>query len=187
MKCYWSQGNYMVNLLKLTLIFRTWIARFGHRVWVCKLAAILTSLCSVICTESREMWDVFHPSQPMPGGFPLGVFFHPQRGSKLFWLEPSHKADWPGQNLFWVMYNQWLYLFYHHIFITKPEWISLLGCFIACMKWNPQIHLWCDTCSPVGGQHGSWAILIFVLVNKHWWGLRRDVLCMPLPHTSQTL
>ena len=49
-----------------------------------------------------HMWDIFHPSQPMPGGFPLGVFFHPQKGSKLFHLEPSHKANWPGQNLFWV-------------------------------------------------------------------------------------
>ena len=48
------------------------------------------------------MWDVFHPSQPMPGGFPLEVFFHPQKGSKLFHLEPSHKANWPVQNLFWV-------------------------------------------------------------------------------------
>ena len=48
------------------------------------------------------MWDVFHPSQPMPGGFPLGVFFHPQKGSNLFHLELSHKANWPGQNLFWV-------------------------------------------------------------------------------------
>ena len=36
-------------------------------------------------------WDVFHPSQPMPAGFPLGVFFHPQKGSKLFQLKASHK------------------------------------------------------------------------------------------------
>ena len=49
-----------------------------------------------------HMWDIFHPSQPMPGGFPLGVFFHPQKGSNLFLLEQSHKANWPGQNLFWV-------------------------------------------------------------------------------------
>ena len=51
-----------------------------------------------------HMWDVFHPSQLMPGGFPLGVFFHPQKGSKLFrfQLELSHKAHRPGQNLFWV-------------------------------------------------------------------------------------
>ena len=35
-----------------------------------------------------HMWDVFHPSQPMPGGFPLSTFFHPQKGSKSFRLEP---------------------------------------------------------------------------------------------------
>ena len=35
-------------------------------------------------------------------GFPLGAFFHPQKGSKLFCLELSHKANWPAQNLFWV-------------------------------------------------------------------------------------
>ena len=45
---------------------------------------------------------VFHPSQPMPGGFPLEVFFHPQKGTNLFQLEPSYKVDSPGQNVFWV-------------------------------------------------------------------------------------
>ena len=43
------------------------------------------------------MWDIFHPSQPMPGGFPWGVFFHHKKDSKLFWfslelLRLSHKA-----------------------------------------------------------------------------------------------
>ena len=32
----------------------------------------------------------------------------------------------------------------------------LLVCFVACMQWIPQIHLWCDTCWPLDGQHGSW-------------------------------
>ena len=49
-----------------------------------------------------HMEDVFRPSQPMPAGFPIGVFLHPQKGSKLFWIKLSNKADWPGQNLFWV-------------------------------------------------------------------------------------
>ena len=31
------------------------------------------------------------------------------------------------------------------------------------------IHLWCDTCWPLGGQHGSWAILSHELVSRHWW------------------
>ena len=56
---------------------------------LCGLGLTLTLGC---------MWDVFHPSQPMSGGFPLGVFFHTQKGSKLFCLELSHKASWPGQN-----------------------------------------------------------------------------------------
>ena len=48
-----------------------------------------------------------------------------------------------------------------------------------------QIHLWCDTCWPLGGQHGGqhggWAILIPILANKHWCGSRLGSI-MPLPH-----
>ena len=32
-----------------------------------------------------------------------------------------------------------------------------LTCILACVQWIPQIHLWCDTCRPLGGQHGSWS------------------------------
>ena len=45
-----------------------------------------------------------------------------------------------------------------------------LACFIACAQWNPQIHLWCNTCWPLGSQDASRAILIHILANKHWWG-----------------
>ena len=31
---------------------------------------------------------------------------------------------------------------------------SLL-CVVVCLQWNPQIHLWCDTCWPTDSQHGS--------------------------------
>ena len=37
------------------------------------------------------MWDVFHSSQPMPGGFPLGVFFHPLRN----WNRLIRPTAWP--------------------------------------------------------------------------------------------
>ena len=47
-----KSGNYIVNLLKLTLMFRIWIVRFGHPVWVHKLTDIVTSLDSVIHTKS---------------------------------------------------------------------------------------------------------------------------------------
>ena len=47
------------------------------------------------------MWGVFYPLQPMPGGFPLD-FLPPWGGLKLFRLELSHKANWPGKNFFWL-------------------------------------------------------------------------------------
>ena len=30
--------------------------------------------------------------------------------------------------------------------VSKPGWILLLACFIACAQCIPQIHLWWDTC-----------------------------------------
>ena len=53
--------NYIVNLLKQTLMFRAWIVKFGHPVWMCKLTDIVTSLCSVftIC-PSGVNWNVLH-------------------------------------------------------------------------------------------------------------------------------
>ena len=46
-------------------------------------------------------------------------------------------------------------------------------------SWQPYSHLaevyvrfTFNTCWPLGGQHGSLAILIHILANKHWWGLR---------------
>ena len=36
----------------------------------------------------------------------------------------------------------------------------------------PEIYLWYDTCWPLGGQHGSQAIFIHILLSRHWWGLR---------------
>ena len=37
----------------------------------------------------------------------------------------------------------------------KAKVDSLLACIIACSQWIPQIHLWCNTCQPLDGQHGS--------------------------------
>ena len=35
---------------------------------------------------------------------------------------------------------------------------SQLEYFITCMQWIPQIHLWCDTCWPLGDQRGGRAV-----------------------------
>ena len=34
-----------------------------------------------------------------------------------------------------------------------------LTCMLSCLRAIPQIHLWCDTCQPLDGQHGSRATL----------------------------
>ena len=45
--------------------------------------------------------------------------------------------------------------------VSKPEWVlsysSLVEAYVLHYMF-PEIHLWCDTCWPLGGQHGSWAI-----------------------------
>ena len=43
-----------------------------------------------------------------------------------------------------------------------------LICFLTCVQWIPQINLWCNTCWPLDGQHGSWAFLIqYFSTYKH--------------------
>ena len=56
-----------------------------------------------------------------------------------------------------------------------------LACFVTCMQWIPEIHLWCNTCWLYGGQHGSWAFSIHVpadvsasiqIIDDHLDGMR---------------
>ena len=44
----------------------------------------------------------------------------------------------------------------------------LLACFIIDMQQNPQIHLWCNTCWPLGSQYRSQGVPIHILANKNW-------------------
>ena len=47
------------------------------------------------------------------------------------------------------------------LWVSKPEWVlpysSLAEAYMLHYTF-PEIHLRCDTCQPLGGQHGSWAI-----------------------------
>ena len=51
------------------------------------------------------------------------------------------------------------------LLVSKPEWVlpysSLEEAYILCYTF-PEIHLWCDTCWPLGGQHGSWAVSTYL-------------------------
>ena len=40
-----------------------------------------------------------------------------------------------------------------------------LACFLTCMQYIPQIHLWCDTCWPLVDQYCSPAFLTHILVH----------------------
>ena len=33
-----------------------------------------------------------------------------------------------------------------------------------------EANLWCDTCQPLGSQHGSRSVLFHVPASRHWWG-----------------
>ena len=47
------------------------------------------------------------------------------------------------------------------LWVSKPEWVlpysSLAEMYVLHYTF-PEIHLWCDTCQPLGSQHGSQAI-----------------------------
>ena len=63
----------------------------------------------------------------------------------------------PLISLFWT--------WWHFSWVSK---LPSLACFVAYVQQNPQVHLWGDTCRPLG----SLAVIIQVLANKHWWGSR---------------
>ena len=47
----------------------------------------------------------------------------------------------------------------------------------------PEIHFWYNTSWPLGGQHGSWAILFYVPVSRHWWVFKQGSIIPLLPHS----
>ena len=42
----------------------------------------------------------------------------------------------------------------------------LLVCFLACVQWIPQIHLWCHSCWPIGGQNDLLIDSHSIFLNK---------------------
>ena len=72
-----------------------------------------------------------------------------------------------------------------------------LACFVACMQWIPEIHLWCDTCWLYRGQHGSQAFsstylqvclqaLVEVSGSKPWPSVLHAWRCRPLGHSGSS-
>ena len=59
-------------------------------------------------------------------------------------------TDTPILDLWWCL-----------LWVSKPEWVlpysSLADTYMLHYTF-PEIHLWCDTCQPLGSQHGSQTI-----------------------------
>ena len=67
-------------------------------------------------------------------------------------------TDTPVSDFWWCL-----------LWISKPEWVlpylSLAEAYMLYYMF-PEIHLWYDTCQPLGGQHGSWAVS-----STYLWGI----------------
>ena len=55
------------------------------------------------------------------------------------------------------------------LWVSKPEWVlphsSLAEVYVLRYTF-PDIHPWCDTCQPLCGRHGGWAVS-----SKYLWGI----------------
>ena len=79
--------------------------------------------------------------------------------TELKWRH-SFFFNFGGHQFFlWGHWYPFLDFWWHLPEFQSQCWILSLAYFIACMQWNPQIHLWGDSCWPLGGQDGNRAVL----------------------------
>ena len=54
---------------------------------------------------------------------------------------------------------------------------SVIHTWWRCMHCTiSEIYLWCNTCWPLGGQHGSWTDLFDIPASRYWWGSNLNML-----------
>ena len=76
--------------------------------------------------------------------------------SGLFFLKKNNwKKNWRTRILFVAPRIPLFWIWWCLPWVLKPRCYLSLEWVLACMQRIPQIHLWCDTCQPFGGQHGS--------------------------------
>ena len=90
----------------------------------------------------------------------------------ISWIQPeSMKYVWRLHKVFkvlflknfwrtWVLFGGGHWYPYFGLLVTSPLGFKArvdlsLVCFVACMQWIPEIHLWCNTCWLYKCQHGS--------------------------------
>ena len=63
-------------------------------------------------------------------------------------------------------------LFWTFVLDFKARVDLWIACFLACVKWIPEINLRCDTCWPLDSQHGSRTVFdprTCTRIFRHWW------------------
>ena len=98
--------------------------------------------------------------------FQLHPYFSNECNYRISWKDPFCGAtDTPVLDFWW-----------HLLWVWKPEWVlpylHLAEAYDVCYMF-PEIHLWCYTCWPLGGQHGCQADL-FQIPAKALVGVERD-------------
>ena len=64
--------------------------------------------------------------------------------------------------------------------ISNREWVFLV------YTWQRHIHLWCNTCQPLGGQHCSWANLFHIPASRYICSASKQGLILPQKKALQT-
>ena len=68
------------------------------------------------------------------------------------------------------------------LWVSKPEWFlaysSLAEAYVLHYTF-PEIHLWCNTCQPLGGP--TWQLShLFHIPVRHWWDSKPGAIMLPL-------
>ena len=67
------------------------------------------------------------------------------------------------------------------LLVTSPLGFKARVGSLTCGCYTfPEIHLWCYTNWPLGGQHGSWAV---TYLQAGWWSLKTGSIVSPLLHS----
>ena len=66
----------------------------------------------------------------------------------------------------------------------KAKVSPTLAWFVTCIQWIPQVHLWCNTCWPLGSQHHSTGLLIIQSLQLDYKPTLRCQFCTKMPEMS---
>ena len=112
---------------------------------------------------------------------------------KAYWWSPLPLTNLTSSSLFpsgktHIFCDGWIFWVAQHNLIllmtsplgSKARVGSLIHTWLRYTFYTfPEIHLWCDTCRPLGGQCGSQDVLFHVPVRRHWWSSKLGSIMPP--------